>query len=109
MDSSPELRAIDRCTESMTSVIKIDPLSVAVKLLSKELLPHSIADRMKVVGITEEVKALEIITAIRSLVAESPHKFHEFLRILTDPWLSSLTENLSSTYSKCIQVNLSSG
>ena len=104
MDSSPELTAIDRCTEKLVYVIKIDPLSITLKLISKELLPHTLADRMRLVGITEEVKATGLVASVRGLIAECPEKFNDFVRILKEePWLNSVSETLSSSYSKCIK------
>ena len=104
MDSSPELTAIDRCIEKLVYVIRIDPLSIAIKLIAKELLPYSIADRMRLPGITEEVKATDLVASVRGLIAESPEKFNDFVKILKEePWLNSVSETLSSTYSKCIK------
>ena len=102
MDLSPELRTIDRCAESIVVVLRTDALNIALKLISKEMLPYTIADRMKSLATTPDEKAIELVSSIRGLVVQCPNRFHDFMRILEEePWLKSVTETLSSTYSKC--------
>ena len=99
INQSPEVKSILKQTHDLTTALSNDPLGVAGRLLSKELICEEEHSKMLVHGYTPAEKAAILVTAVRNTIKIAPDKFQCFLEILSEVISAKkVVERLRSTY-----------
>ena len=99
INQSPEVKSILEQTHDLTTALSNDPLGVAGRLLSKELICEEEHSKMLVQGYTPAEKAAILVRAVRNTIKIAPDKFQFFLEILSEvSGAKEVMEELRSTY-----------
>jgi hypothetical protein len=99
INQSPEVKSILKQTHDLTTALSNDPLGVAGKLLSKELICDKDYSKMLIDSYTPEKKAAILVRAVRNTIEIAPVKFRVFLEILSEQVCAKeVVEKLRSTY-----------
>ena len=99
VNQSPEVKSISKQTHDLTTALSNDPLGVAGRLLSKELICREVYSKMLTDSYTPAKKAAILIEAVRNMVEIAPAKFQCFLEILSEVVCAKeVVERLRSTY-----------
>ena len=100
VNQSPEVKSILKQTHDLTTVLSNDPLGVAGRLLSKELICEEEHSKMLVHDYTPAEKAAILVRAVRNTIEIAPDKFQCFLEILSEQQVCAkeVVERLRSTY-----------
>ena len=99
-NSSPEVKAILKLTPDLTTALSNEPLSVANKLLSQDLISDEVYSKVLGYNHYATEKAAIMIESARKVIKLTPSKFTEFLEILSELSCTMLVENLRSTYQR---------
>ena len=101
INQSPEVKSISKQTHDLTTALSNDPLGVAGKLLSKELICREVYSKMLIGSYTPAEKAAILVEAVGNTVEIAPDKFQCFLEILSNSEVvcaKEVVERLRSTY-----------
>ena len=99
INQSPEVKSILKQTHDLTTALSNDPLGVAGRLLSKELICTEVYSKMLIGSYTPAEKAAILVEAARNTVEIAPVNFQCFLEILSEVVCAKeVVEKLRSTY-----------
>ena len=101
INQSPEVKSILKQTHDLTTALSNDPLGVAGRLLSKELICREVYSKMLIGSYTPAEKAAILVEAVENTVEIAPVKFQVFLEILSNSeqvCAKEVVERLRSTY-----------
>ena len=99
INQSPEVESILKQTHDLTTALSNDPLGVAGRLLSKELICSGVYSKMLIGSYAPAEKAAILVEAVRNTVEIAPDKFQCFLEILSEVVCAKeVVERLCCTY-----------
>ena len=101
INQSPEVKSILKQIPDLTTALSNDPLGVAGRLLSKELICREVYSKMLIDSYTPAKKAAILVEAVGNTVEIAPVKFQCFLEILSNSEVvcaREVVERLRSTY-----------
>ena len=84
INQSHEVKSILKQTHDLTTALSNDPLGVAGRLLSKELICSGPYSKMLIGSYTPAEKAAILVEAVRNMLEIAPDKFQIFLEILSE-------------------------
>ncbi len=101
---SKEVR-IQAASEALTSQLytlsgAIEPLNIALQLISKKVIDQSILEKIRLPSSTKTDKACDILFAVSDKVKINPESFGIFCDILIkEPMTEDIAKNLNGTLS----------
>ena len=99
VNQSPEVKSILKQTPDLTTALSNDPLGVAGRLLSKELICREVYSKMLIGSYTPAEKAAILVEAVGNTIEIAPVKFQYFLEILSEVVCAiEVVGRLRSTY-----------
>ena len=107
VNQSPEVKSILKQTHDLTIALSNDPLGVAGRLLSKELICTEVYSKILLGTYTSAEKAAILVESVRNTVEIAPDKFQCFLEILSEVVCAKeVVERLRSTWQSESQSSL---
>ena len=86
-------RVLDEHAAEIISELAEDPLSVSAELFAKGFIADPQHKSMQTAAKADEVKAGELVEQVKRKVKKYPHKYQEFLDILTNfTWLKDMAK-----------------
>ena len=98
INQSPEVKSILKQTPELITALSNDPLGVAGRLLSKELICEEVYSEILIDSYTPRKKAAILVKAVRNTIKIAPDKFQCFLEILSVVCAKEVAERLRFTY-----------
>ena len=87
------------CNDKLVIALSGDPLGTATVLLAKRFIDENIEARMLLPSLTGRDKAVELVSAVRNTIKNTPERFHEFVDILNQtPSNKDIVKILLTTY-----------
>ena len=100
MSDSIEYRTLVQCREKLVTALKLDAVTVANALVSKNLIPPAVSSEIGELA-TSQGKANRLVDCIFAKVRISHTHYHSFVALFSQHgWLSDIVETLTSTYRK---------
>ena len=99
-ETSPEYRAFRHHCDELAKGIQ-DPLGLAIRLFSMEIIDCSVVETLTTVGISRQVKAVSLLLAVERQIRIAPNRFHLFLNAMKeDQCMDALVQQVWDTCGK---------
>ena len=99
-EKSPEYRAFRRHYHELVQVIQ-NPLVLATRLFSMEIIDHSVVETLNTSGIPRQEKAVSLLLAVEGQIRIAPNRFHLFLNAMKeDQCMDALVQQVWDTCGK---------
>lgn len=100
MTDTLEYETLVRCRNKLVTALKLDPANVADELISKNLVPPSVATEMTELTRSED-KARRLVECIFNKVELSSGAYESFIAVFTEcGWLEDLVGILNAAHRK---------
>ena len=103
-ESLIEYQTLVRYMDKLTIAFKSSPIAVASELFAKGLISQEVSEKALILGISDAVKATEMMMCVADQVRICPGKYYDFMsmKVFEEPWIKSLHDNLIAEYGKLL-------
>ena len=101
---SIEYQALARCFAKLTIAFKASTLLISNELYSTGIISREEHGKLLTVGVSDEMKATEMVKSVVDLVLVCPGKYYDFMSLpaFKEECFRPLHEEITAVYGECI-------
>ena len=101
---SIEYQALARCFAKLTIAFKASTLLISNELYSMGMISPEVHSKLLTVGVSDDLKATEMVKSVVDLVLVCPGKYYDFMSLpaFKEECFRPIHDEITAVYGKCI-------